>query len=445
MSNRFKGIMNSTRLSNDDGIEVDMTMDYRYFLMNNQNYYDELSTMSLLFANSIYMNDSGVRVEDLNNEKVNNKYKNLRIKDLMEFYGFKNVKTYYIGSPGDDGDENKEHFEHFRNSETRTINIPASEIDTSYASDERIGIKYRNVDEIYLGYKDTHKSRVAIGYKNIEYHGIEKAVVGIVIRGTAEDDDWDSDFDKGDLKLYNMLQYGKENITSAEMQAISKNYSSGKENYSENYDDISNQLDGGILQYSSQYSNELLHFAGGYPDWTHRYHHAGFDIVANRIIEIIGEYIEHETRGMNDEYSFWITGHSMGAGVANIVAAELLHGHNGINDQTDNVYCYTFAAPNTFYYTDNVKEKDSRVFDGLTVRDYYREPKGNKYICIFNIVNDDDFAPKLPMEECQWTKYGRTSRVSIEKYVKNKKLYAVCQVYSDDVDLVYSEDLLEKK
>ncbi|MBR1454575.1 MAG: hypothetical protein IJ593_08055, partial [Lachnospiraceae bacterium] len=314
-------------------------------------------------ANSIYMNDSGVRVEDLNNEKVNNKYKNLRIKDLMEFYGFKNVKTYYLGEDSgasDGSDENR-------------------------------------------GYRDTHKSRVAIGYKNIEYHGIEKAVVGIVIRGTAEDDDWDSDFDMGDIDL---------------LKAIQDDTEPGHENIDENISRINTYLNNNNTKYDSQYNNQLVHFVYGYPDWTHRYHHAGFDIVANRIIEIIGEYMNHETRGMNDEYSFWITGHSMGAGVANIVAAELLHGSSGINNRTDNVYCYTFAAPNTFYYTDNVKERDSRVFDGLTVRDYYREPKGNKYRCIFNIVNDDDFVPKLPMEECQWTKYGRTARVSIEKEIK---------------------------
>lgn len=47
---------------------------------------------------------------------------------------------------------------------------------------------------------------------------------------------------------------------------------------------ISDYLKENIFNYDKQYTKELLHFAYGYPDWTHRYHHAGFDIVANRVI-----------------------------------------------------------------------------------------------------------------------------------------------------------------
>ena len=153
-----------------------------------------------------------------------------------------------------------------------------------------------------------------------------------------------------------------------------------------------------------------------YDDWAHHQHHVGFDIVANRILEVVKDYYaemhSHFSDGIElmDENTidspvttnsvrnnrnngitdggicFWVTGHSMGAGVANLVSANLIDkGHR------DNVYCYTFAAPNTFYKTDN-KE------------DSYKEPKGVNYRCIFNIVNDDDFVPKLPMEQCEWTK-----------------------------------------
>ena len=431
--------MNTSRLSGSNGIEVDMNMDYRYFFLSNKLYYDELSTMSLLYANSIYRKDdnqpmhSGLQVRSANNF-VNEyesftrngvqsmsieKFKNLPVKEMMEHFGFQNVRTYYMGSPGDEGDENKEHFAGFRNTDTGNMDIPASEIDTSYSNmiystgHRRIGTKYRNIDEIYLGYKDTHKGRVAIGYRTIEYHGIYKTVVGIVIRGTAEDDDWDSDFDMGDKKLKEKL-----------------NYRSGIDNYKDNYDDILSELNTGILNYDSQYSQELLHFAGGYPDWTHTQHHAGFDIVANRILEVIDNYYNEVSVNFDSDieildentietaitansisnYSsdlvdggvcFWVTGHSMGAGVANLVAANLID-----KGYRDNVYCYTFAAPNTFYWSDN-KE------------DNYREPKGVNYRCIFNIVNDDDFVPKLPMEACEWTKYGRTGNVSIEERIKN--------------------------
>ena len=148
-----------------------------------------------------------------------------------------------------------------------------------------------------------------------------------------------------------------------------------------------------------------------------KHHHAGFDIVANRVIEIFREYMDRDN-DMNGDICFWVTGHSMGGGVANLVASELLHGRSGINNRTDNVYCYTFASPNTFYLTDNVNISDSVVYQGKKITENYREPHGIKYRCIFNVVNDDDFVPKLPMEECEWTRYGRTAKLSIEGKVK---------------------------
>ena len=122
---------------------------------------------------------------------------------------------------------------------------------------------------------------------------------------------------------------------------------------------------------------------------------------------------------------YWVTGHSMGAGVANLVAASLVSSEkipeiSGIGGNSDNVYCYTFAAPNTFYKTDNRYIRDSHAIPGKNVTGDYREPKGVKYRCIFNIVNDDDFVPKLPMEDCNWTKYGRDAVLSINNLIHTK-------------------------
>ena len=184
--------MNRSRISGNKGIEVDMTMDYRYFLMDNRNYYDELSTMSLLYANSIYRKGpsmhSGLVLEDIQNLSDDNreehmtigsaKYKNLKIKELMEFFGFNKVKTYYMGERGD-----------------------GTEKDPADGAD------------VCRGYKDTHKGMVALGYKNIEYHGIKKTLVGVVIRGTAEDDDWDNDFDMGDLRIKELIDKNGKDYT----------------------------------------------------------------------------------------------------------------------------------------------------------------------------------------------------------------------------------------
>ena len=131
----------------------------------------------------------------------------------------------------------------------------------------------------------------------------------------------------------------------------------------------------------------------------------------------------NENHNMNRNICFWVTGYSMGAGVANLVASSLICSDNvdiisGIGGNENNVYCYTFASPNTFYLTDNTYERESYAIPGKKVTGDYREPHGVRYRCIFNIVNDDDFVPKLPMEECAWTKYGRVANVSVND-VKN--------------------------
>ncbi len=146
-------------------------------------------------------------------------------------------------------------------------------------------------------------------------------------------------------------------------------------------------------KYDKKYATELAHFAYGYPDWIWDYHHAGFDIVSNRILEVLNEYITAYVSNFENDICFWVTGHSMGGGVANLVAASLVYGECGGN--VDNVYCYTFAAPNTYYLTDKDEEAGY--------------PNATKYRCIFNVVNGDDFVPELPMKGCGWTKYGRVA------------------------------------
>ena len=461
--NYFRGRMHSTRISGVDGIEVDMNMDYRYFFLSNKLYYDELSEASILYADSIYMKGdeqsmhSGLQIKSGNNlttgedmtnktyrkEEIENmnleKFKNMPVKEMMEHFGFKDVRTYYMGSPGDLGDENRDYFiENYSEIDTKTnkktgrVDESKLEKDDTYKGKIGNRYKYKNenkyIDEIYMGYKDTHKGRVAIGYKNIEYHGLNKTVVGIVIRGTAEDDDWDSDFDMGDVELRDEILELVQN----------KN-----DEYDKIYSRISERVKNGILdKYDKKYSEELLHFAGGYPDWKNINHHAGFDIVANRILEIVREYynenydlfdeeelddnnlennkVPHTNEYEKDKVCFWVMGHSMGGGVANLVGAELINGECGGNE--NNVYCYTFAAPNTFYLGDN--ESDN-----------YREPKGVKYRGIFNIVNEDDFVPELPMRDCGWTRYGREAKLSIEKKLYKKYYYKNLKEVYSQVDI----------
>lgn len=414
--NYFEGRMHTTRLSGENAIDVNMNMDYRYFFLSNKLYFDELSTMSLLYSNSIYRKGedqsihSGLQLKSGNNftsgeertrtiykyDLIKNmnidKFNNMQVKEMMEHFGFNDVRTYYMGERGDGTDDD-----------------PADGADKC------------------MGYNDTHKGKVALGYKNIEYHGLYKTVIGIVIRGTAEDDDWDGDFDMGDKELRDAIEEYEYGLFKEKVQ-------SGFEFKDENQKIINAYLNGeNNEKYDHKYNTELTHFAYGYPDWKNDYHHAGFDIVSNRILELVKAYYEEVKNHFDDDIEllddeenkyvdggvcFWVTGHSMGAGVANLVASSLINGECGGNK--DNVYCYTFAAPNTFYKPDNINVRKSYAILDEYVTEKYREPHGSRYRCIFNIVNDDDFVPKLPMEECEWTKYGRVAKLSIKNEIYNR-------------------------
>lgn len=123
-------------------------------------------------------------------------------------------------------------------------------------------------------------------------------------------------------------------------------------------------------------------------EWTERQNHMGFDITANRIVEIVEEYMDrYNVEG--DDVTFWITGHSRGGALANLVGKKL-------EDQNFDTYTYAFATPNTTTDTN----------------------AGNEYPSIFNIVNEDDLVPAIPSKEWGFSKYGQTLTVDMTKSLK---------------------------
>ncbi|MCL2707409.1 MAG: hypothetical protein FWE97_04530, partial [Dehalococcoidia bacterium] len=88
------------------------------------------------------------------------------------------------------------------------------------------------------------------------------------------------------------------------------------------------------------------------------------------------------------ENKVFITGHSRGAAVANLLAAELTASQKYA--QKDNIYAYTFATPNVTNSTD------------------VKIP--SKYSNIWNFVNPEDYVPYIPLSVDGWDywKYGTT-------------------------------------
>lgn len=188
---------------------------------------------------------------------------------------------------------------------------------------------YDNPLPQYTPVDDEHMSEVALGHRTVTYKGKTKTILAVTVRGTNGTlSEWQSNFDVGDINTDNT-------------------------------------------------------------DWQNKNHHKGFDIAANRIMRIISAYCT--TYGVDtSNICYWITGHSRGAGISNLLGAYYA-------DKGAETFTYTFAAPAAL--RDATANKDTA--------------KASKYNSIFNVVNKDDFVPCLPMEKWFYTLYGKTSKVSL--------------------------------
>lgn len=143
----------------------------------------------------------------------------------------------------------------------------------------------------------------------------------------------------------------------------------------------------GAAEWESNYdvgntSEEYIEKTGEHPEWTDYDNHKGFDVVANRVQTLLDTYTtKHMTTGASADYL--ITGHSRGAGIANILGAKLeAAGYNSC--------AYTYASPNT---TTNPGKYPART--------------------VFNIINSNDFITTLPLAEWGFARYGTDLAVDI--------------------------------
>lgn len=200
---------------------------------------------------------------------------------------------------------------------------------------------------VYLGdfYTDKHLSEVGVGFRDVTVAGQTKTVVNVTVRGTnATIEEWSSNCDIGDIR----------------------------------YD---------------------------FPDddWTNPLNHKGFDVAATRIIRVVEEYITQQ--GLDEsQLVYWVTGHSRGASIANIIGANY-------EKAGKTAFTYTFATPNCTL-----------------------DPEAHSYRSIFNIINEDDFVPCLPIEVWGYTTYGRaTTTLSIrESYEKEWEKFTGIGDYNSD-------------
>ena len=196
--------------------------------------------------------------------------------------------------------------------------------------------KNKNDERDIVYYEDQHLTAVAIGHRKVEYNGKTKEIFCIAIRGTnSTTEEWSSNFDIGCSDIFNNDKPIKKNA-----------------------------------------------------DWKIVDNHMGFDIAATRVINIFNTYLNDYSNNIDSkaEKILWITGHSRGGAIANIVGARL----------TDNKYktfVYTFAAPMTTLKSESVAKS---------------------YKSIFNIINDDDIVAKLPLSDWKYRRFGTDYHLTIK-------------------------------
>lgn len=127
-------------------------------------------------------------------------------------------------------------------------------------------------------------------------------------------------------------------------------------------------------------------FDMGDPDEWDSENHKGFYTTEERIKSYVLDYAEKVNKESSTECVYWITGHSRGAALANLLAAQLV-------DKGNTVYAYTFATPST---TVSSSKNDA------------------KYGCIFNFANTSDVVTCVPLQQWNFGRYGITKDISIE-------------------------------
>ena len=117
--------------------------------------------------------------------------------------------------------------------------------------------------------------------------------------------------------------------------------------------------------------------------------HRGFadarDFAYEHLSDYINSLIANDTK--KEDIKILLTGHSRGAATANLLAAKLIdEGSSSKLVSQGNVFAYTFATP-------NVTKNNTTA---------------EKYNCIFNIVNPEDFVTKVMLSSWGFSRYGIT-------------------------------------
>ena len=133
---------------------------------------------------------------------------------------------------------------------------------------------------------------------------------------------------------------------------------------------------------------------GEHPEWTNKENHKGFDVAANRCLEVIDDY-KTRVLDQNSQQIFYIFGHSRGGAIANVLAAKLV-------DLGYQTVSYALASPAVTTSNNAHDEKYNHLYS---------------YTCY------EDPVTKALSFDLNFKRYGKTISFSIKDYLKEFKQY----------------------
>ena len=156
-----------------------------------------------------------------------------------------------------------------------------------------------------------------------------------------------------------------------------------------------------IAVFVSGYSEGAYEWISNFNVGTNGTYHTGFKKAADEITSRIKSYAQNYSNGL--EVVYWITGHSRGGALTNIIAVNLLNEGNQVD-------AYGFATPRYYFGTTSSYYNDS----------------------IINIISPDDFVPQVAPQKWGFGRFGRNFEFN-ELY-----RYAMMDEYEDEIGSEYA-------
>lgn len=126
-------------------------------------------------------------------------------------------------------------------------------------------------------------------------------------------------------------------------------------------------------------------------------HHAGFEAAANEVLVTVKKNLPAKNKSRN---ILWITGHSRGAAVANLVAGELSTGSKNVNQ--NRIYAYTFGTPTVSKMADTSLKN------------------------VYNFCNTGDLVVHIPLTQWGYQRFGTTVGLRNQEQQTYQNFQTIC-------------------